>query len=320
MSYVVCCPCGNPLDCENLDIVVTLACPRCEQEMSIELDASAGQRMRGVLTVMEGPMWVGQRFVIPVGPELKIGAADDNWLALDGEGVSDHHCVIRLTPKGEVHLRDLESTGGTWVGAIRVVQGKLKSGSSFRVGEYRFRMDFLRTLSDEVVSAATADTPSDLHLPTLRSVDDEKEFLDHVIAKRFIVGRSLIVAFAWTIGVWHAVVLRYHELYRWENWQAIAAALAVLMAILLTGRKVALVSQYQKYIVLAALTAVGIFDSAFLSQPAPAIAALFLAGGLALMITRIPSHSTIVIAMVLCGGAVLTSTVLGLHSVARYLL
>src|SRR5688572_24255562 len=130
MAYVVCCPCGNPLDCENLDIVVTLACPRCEKEMEIELDGARGQRVRGVLTVMEGPMWVGQRFVIPIGPDLKMGKADDNWLALDGDEVSDHHCQIRLTPQGEVILRDLESNNGTWVGPVRVAQGKLTSGSS----------------------------------------------------------------------------------------------------------------------------------------------------------------------------------------------
>ncbi len=319
MAYVVCCPCGNPLDCENLDIVVTLACPRCEQEMSIELESSPGQRLRCVLTVMEGPMWVGQRFVVPIGPDLKIGKADDNWLALDGDLVSDHHCQIRLTPQGQVVLRDLESNHGTWVGTLRVSQGKLKAGSSFRVGEYRLRMDFLRTLSDEVVSPH-AGSSSDLNLPALRSVDDEKVFLDHVVAKRFILGRTLIIAFAWTVSIWHLLVLRNAPAFRWENWQAGAAAVVMLLAILFTGRKVALVSRYQKYAVLGVLVALGIFDSAVLAQPAPAIASLLVAGGLAMMIARIPSHATIVVAMVLSGGAVLTTTVLALHAMTRYLM
>src|SRR5262245_47695198 len=116
MAQTICCPCGSPIDCDNLELVITVECPRCRKELNLELQADnnspAGRR--AMLTVMEGPYWVGEQFVLPVGEVLRIGQGTGNWLSLESTSVSDIHCRLQLTPQGAVIVEDHASHSGVW--------------------------------------------------------------------------------------------------------------------------------------------------------------------------------------------------------------
>ncbi len=174
MSFVVCCPCGNPLERDDVDLVVALDCPHCKRELTLEFEDAEKRRLRAVVTVMEGPHWVGERFIAPVGERLSIGRALGSWLSLDGDGVSDIHCELRLSKRGSLVIEDCGSEGGTWVGKQRISRGRLADKHSFRVGEFRLRVDFQ---GDDGASAAADDTPfadQTRDLPEMEAVIEEE--------------------------------------------------------------------------------------------------------------------------------------------------
>lgn len=79
---------------------------------------------------------------IPIrGESLLIGRGNDCDLRLRDLCISRHHCMIRIRPD-EVTLRDLGSSGGTYVNGNRVItQVVLQSGDEIRLGDYLFILD-----------------------------------------------------------------------------------------------------------------------------------------------------------------------------------
>ena len=73
---------------------------------------------------------------------ITVGRALDNMIRLDDGTVSHHHSML-LIENGEIKLRDLNSTNGTRVNAMRVVETKLHNGDQVRMGsvEMRFESD-----------------------------------------------------------------------------------------------------------------------------------------------------------------------------------
>ena len=114
MALLVSCPCGNPLDCDHLELVVALSCPKCERELTIEAEDDNGRSYHAVLTVVEGPYWVGEQFVMPLGEDLTLGKGQGNWLSLESDVLAEKHCRLRFSPPGGVEIEDLSTESGTW--------------------------------------------------------------------------------------------------------------------------------------------------------------------------------------------------------------
>jgi predicted component of type VI protein secretion system len=73
---------------------------------------------------------------------ITLGRALDNLVRLEDGTVSHHHALI-LQEGGEYKLRDLNSTNGTRVNGMRIVETKLNNGDQVRMGaiEMRFESD-----------------------------------------------------------------------------------------------------------------------------------------------------------------------------------
>ncbi|MEX0715399.1 MAG: FHA domain-containing protein [Planctomycetaceae bacterium] len=81
----------------------------------------------------------GQKIVLSRG-EVVFGRDDDCGIRLTSADVSRRHCVLRIDP-GEVVLRDLGSSNGTFVNGIPVRDElRLVSGDLLRIGPMEFRV------------------------------------------------------------------------------------------------------------------------------------------------------------------------------------
>ena len=86
-----------------------------------------------------------------VGERLSIGSHPSNDVHLDDRLASRFHCEITIDKHG-ARVRDRESTNGTFVAGVRVVEAWLASGSLVRVGKTTLRF----TLADERLSLPLA--------------------------------------------------------------------------------------------------------------------------------------------------------------------
>jgi pSer/pThr/pTyr-binding forkhead associated (FHA) protein len=59
---------------------------------------------------------------------------------LDSNRVSLRHCILH-EDGGEVDVRDLGSTNGTWINGNRVERGRLARGDEMAIGHIRYRVD-----------------------------------------------------------------------------------------------------------------------------------------------------------------------------------
>lgn len=298
MSLVVCCPCGNPLECDNLELLITLECPHCKQELTLEFEDSDKRRCRAVLTVMEGPHWVGERFLTPVGTPLAVGTATDSWMALDGDGVSEKHCEIRLSPRGSLIVEDQGSEGGTWIDKARIARGRLADRQSFRVGQFRFRLDFQLT---DGTAAAPADAEEiddqTRHLPQLGKVREDLTTGIWLTRNRYILARWQLTLFAWLTGAYHWSHLWLDG--RWDAWYTSAAAGVIVFIIFADlGRRIALVKPIVNYLALGALLMLTATDG-FWRIPIASVAALLMILSLTSMIVRTPSSKESIVSIIL---------------------
>jgi predicted component of type VI protein secretion system len=73
---------------------------------------------------------------------VTFGRALDNMVRLEDGTVSHHHAMLVLD-NGEYKLRDLNSTNGSRVNGMRIVETKLHNGDQVRLGsvEMRFESD-----------------------------------------------------------------------------------------------------------------------------------------------------------------------------------
>jgi len=63
-----------------------------------------------------------------------IGRSTGADFIVDAALVSRVHCRLSALPTGELEVRDLESTNGTYVNGARVETARLASGDKLRVG------------------------------------------------------------------------------------------------------------------------------------------------------------------------------------------
>jgi DNA-binding NtrC family response regulator len=109
--------------------------------MGVRQDAFTYRRLR--LRVLDGP----DRGAVAddVGGEVACGTAVGNHLLLTDPTVSRYHFVIAATPKG-VHLRDVASTNGVFLGGNRIESAFIEPNTTLRVGLTTIRLE----LGDDV--------------------------------------------------------------------------------------------------------------------------------------------------------------------------
>ena len=73
-------------------------------------------------------------FRILPGGVRTLGRAAGADFSLDAALVSRIHCRLTATPGGELEVRDLDSTNGTFVNGKRVQSAQLASGDRLQVG------------------------------------------------------------------------------------------------------------------------------------------------------------------------------------------
>ncbi|HWE36784.1 MAG TPA: FHA domain-containing protein [Isosphaeraceae bacterium] len=87
-----------------------------------------------LIAIDEGPN-------IPLGPSPTVVGRHpgcDAWL--ESRRVSRRHCCL-VRAEGEVFVRDLGSTNGTWINGHRVDEGRLRPGDELAVGGVRYRIE-----------------------------------------------------------------------------------------------------------------------------------------------------------------------------------
>jgi hypothetical protein len=288
MALVICCPCGNPIDFEHLELVVTLTCPHCKRELDLELENGPVNRRRAVLTVMAGPHWVGERFLMPVGVDLSVGQASGNWISLEDDAVAQIHCRLRLQQDGSVIVEDRQSPTGTWIGNQRIARGKLAPKQSLRIGNFRLRLDYQAVDGSTIVAAPTSSV-SDTSglLPTMAKVRPRNTPANWLITNRFPFCRTLMLVAAWTLGVYHALALHNAQSMGWRWPVAIAGGLVIVGLFVIAGRQVALAHRQFRFAPLGLFALLAILDLAW-GALLPAVVSIGFAACLSIMIIQTP--------------------------------
>lgn len=116
--------------------------PAGEQPMSAQDESGNETRYRqvppkAVLRGVSGPFF-GK--VVPVNGRLVIGRGEDCDLVLDEPEMSRAHASIEVT-EGEIYLRDLGSTNGTFVNGVQVRDATLFSGDQIAFDRNRFLIE-----------------------------------------------------------------------------------------------------------------------------------------------------------------------------------
>ena len=91
-----------------------------------------------------------------------VGRHPDCDARLDSPRVSRWHCCLTEVD-GEVWVRDLGSTNGTWIDGRRVRSGSLRTGDVLAIAHHRYRVQEVR--AEPVSGADRAGTPDDGLLP-----------------------------------------------------------------------------------------------------------------------------------------------------------
>ena len=69
-----------------------------------------------------------------------IGRVEDNAFQIAEPSVSSHHCEVLLRG-GEVVVRDLNSTNGTYINGEKVTESVIKTNQVLRVGQIELRLE-----------------------------------------------------------------------------------------------------------------------------------------------------------------------------------
>ena len=75
---------------------------------------------------------------------ITIGRADGNLFQISDPSVSGRHCEVRFTG-GELIVRDLQSTNGTFVDGKNIIEATLKPGQNLRLGDVELQLEMATT-------------------------------------------------------------------------------------------------------------------------------------------------------------------------------
>ncbi|MFZ9887445.1 MAG: sigma 54-interacting transcriptional regulator [Myxococcota bacterium] len=115
------------------------AAPRAQQRTGILRTNGDGSLSRTDLRLRLPTEHGGAVVVIPEGG-LSIGAHEDNDLVLRDDFLSTFHAQVFL--RGErLFVRDLDSTNGTFVGGVRVIEAEIRLGVGLRLGRIELSVE-----------------------------------------------------------------------------------------------------------------------------------------------------------------------------------
>jgi pSer/pThr/pTyr-binding forkhead associated (FHA) protein len=114
-----------------------VACSSCSKPLRVvspglEPNTAPLDRM---LTIVEGPMFVGERIFIGGNYPIRIGKRPDSHIVLSGYLVSRRHCELVPTDTGW-RIEDRASTNGVYVNDERTPGHDLRHGDRVRLGEF----------------------------------------------------------------------------------------------------------------------------------------------------------------------------------------
>jgi pSer/pThr/pTyr-binding forkhead associated (FHA) protein len=69
-----------------------------------------------------------------------IGRVEDNTFQIADASVSSHHCEVQLRG-GEILIRDLNSTNGTFINDARITESALKAGQTLKLGQVELKLE-----------------------------------------------------------------------------------------------------------------------------------------------------------------------------------
>src|SRR5208283_3723010 len=69
-----------------------------------------------------------------------IGRVEDNTFQIADPSVSSHHCEVLLRG-GEVLIRDLNSTNGSFINNAQITESVLKPGQTLRLGQIELKLE-----------------------------------------------------------------------------------------------------------------------------------------------------------------------------------
>lgn len=304
MALLLTCPCGNPLDCDGLEVMVTVTCPRCNREFGLEVQDEGGRRRFAILTVMEGPYWVGERFIMPVAETLHLGKDADNWLSLESDELAPRHCKIALSPRGRVDVESLAPEKGVWIGDACIMRGRLLPQESVRLGEYRLRLDYVDAIGGETIVEDIEDDSS-LALPTMSTVGMGHSPAGWIVRNRFFLARWAIVIFAWFAAAHHVLALATRTSPApWPLHWALGVGAGIVVSLLVSGRRVTLIHEYLRFVPIGLLVLLAMFDTIAWQLPLAGVGSLLLAAALSLLAIRVPTRELSVLAAALSISAV----------------
>ena len=84
-----------------------------------------------------------------------VGRVEDNTFQIADPSVSSHHCEVHLRG-GEIFIRDLNSTNGTFIGDARITESVLKPGQILKLGQVELKLEIEGTASTSITAPAPA--------------------------------------------------------------------------------------------------------------------------------------------------------------------
>lgn len=69
-----------------------------------------------------------------------VGRIEDNAFQIAEQSISSHHCEVLLRG-GEVVVKDLNSTNGTFINDEKITEGVLKPGQTLRLGQVELQLE-----------------------------------------------------------------------------------------------------------------------------------------------------------------------------------
>ena len=90
------------------------------------------------LQVLSGSL-AGQSYELKV-ETTTVGRVEDNAFQIADPSVSSHHCEI-LLKGGDVVVRDLNSTNGSFIHGEKITESVLKAGQRLKLGNVELRID-----------------------------------------------------------------------------------------------------------------------------------------------------------------------------------
>jgi len=99
-----------------------------------------------------------------------VGRVEDNTFQIADPSVSSHHCEVLLRG-GEVVIRDLNSTNGSYINDAQITESVLKPGQKLRLGQIELKLETEGSAPAAAGSAAPAAPATSAPPPSKKVVD-----------------------------------------------------------------------------------------------------------------------------------------------------